>query len=68
MIDRSFIKNWIPDDKLNKKKEKEEKEYNEILETIQKQAQRIDKDTFQKIYDWKARRSGKKLQVIRICF
>ncbi len=63
MINSRFIKNWIPDDKIDNKKKEEEDEYNEILETIQKQDLRIDKATFQKLYDWKAKRSKKYLEV-----
>ncbi len=63
MINNRFIKNWIPDDKIDNKKKEEEDEYNKILETIQEQDLRIDKATFQKLYDWKARRSKKHLEV-----
>jgi len=59
MINTSFIKNWIPDDQNNP----EEDEYKAILKTIQKQDLRMDKETFQKLYDWKARRSKKYLEV-----
>lgn len=59
MINRRFIKNWIPDDQDNP----EEDKYKAILKTIQEQDLRIDKDTFQKLYDWKARRSKKYLDL-----
>jgi hypothetical protein len=59
MINRRFIKNWIPDDQDNP----EENNYKDILKKIQEQNLRIDKDTFQKLYDWKARRSKKHLEV-----
>ena len=59
MINRRFIKNWIPDDHDNP----EEDKYKAILKTIQEQDLRIDKGTFQKLYDWKARRSKKYLDL-----
>ena len=59
MINRIFIKNWIPDDRGNL----QEEEYKSILKKIQEQKLRIDKETFQKLYDWKARRSKKHLEV-----
>ncbi|MCP6719027.1 MAG: hypothetical protein KJI71_02200 [Patescibacteria group bacterium] len=59
MINRRFIKNWIPDDQDNP----EEDKYKAILKTIQEQDLRIDKNTFQKLYDWKARRSKKYLDL-----
>jgi len=59
MINRRFIKNWIPDDQDNP----EEDKYKTILKTIQEQDLRIDKDTFKKLYDWKARRSKKYLDI-----
>ena len=59
MINSRFIKNWIPDDKDNP----EEDEYKDILKIIQGQDLRIDKETFQKLYDWKARRSKKYLDL-----
>jgi len=55
MINSRFIKNWIPDDQDNP----EEDMYKSILKTIQEQDLRIDKDTFQSLYDWKAARSKK---------
>ena len=63
MINSSFIKNWIPDDKIDNKKKEEEDEYKAILKTIKEQNLRIDKATFQKLYDWKARRSKKYLDL-----
>ena len=59
MIYSKFIKNWIPDDQDNP----QEDEYKAILKTIQGQDLRIDKETFQKLYDWKAARSKKYLEV-----
>lgn len=59
MINNRFIKNWIPDDRDNP----EENDYKAILKTIQEQDLRIDKATFQDLYDWKARRSKKHLEV-----
>jgi len=53
MIDRIFIRNWIPDDKDNP----DEVEYKAILKKIQEQDLCIDKNTFVRLYDWKARRS-----------
>ncbi len=52
MIDRNFIKNWIPN-----KKNKYEKEYENILTTIQEQDLYIDWNIFERIYNWKASRS-----------
>ena len=63
MINSRFIRNWIPDDKIDNKKKKEEDKYNEILETIKEQDLRIDKATFQDLYDWKAARSKNYLEV-----
>jgi len=66
MINSKFIKNWIPEFSLreidNKKKD-EEDEYSGILKTIKEQDLCIDKATFQKLYDWKAKRSKKYLEV-----
>ena len=59
MINSKFIKNWIPDDKDNQ----EEDEYKNILKIIQDQALHIDKETFTSLYDWKAKRSKKYLEV-----
>jgi len=59
MINRRFIKNWIPDDRNNS----EENDYKVILKKIQEKDLRIDKKTFQKLYDWKATRSKKYLEV-----
>jgi len=58
MINRSFIKNWIPDDQDNP----QEGEYKVILKTIQEQDLRIDKKTLEKLYNWKAARSKKYLE------
>ena len=59
MINRWFIKNWIPDDQDNP----EENNYKDILKKIQEQDLRIDKETFKDLYDWKAARSKKYLEV-----
>lgn len=59
MIDKNFIKNWIPDDQDNS----EENDYKDIFKKIQEQDLRIDKGTFQRFYDWKAARSKKYLEV-----
>ena len=59
MINSRFIKDWIPDDKDNQ----EEDKYKAILKTIQEQDLRIDKKTFQDLYDWKAARSKRYLEV-----
>lgn len=59
MINSRFIKNWIPDDQNNP----EEEMYKSILKTIQGQDLRINKETFQDLYDWKAARSKKYLEV-----
>jgi len=59
LINKRFIKNWILDDQDNP----EENNYKDILKKIQEQDLRIDKDTFQKLYDWKARRSKKYLDL-----
>jgi len=52
MIERNFIKNWIPS-----KKSDYEKEYENIRRTIQEQDLYIDWDIFERIYNWKASRS-----------
>ena len=59
MINKKFIKNWLPDDQDNP----EENDYKDILKKIQEQDLRIDKKTFQDLYDWKASRSKKYLEV-----
>lgn len=51
----------MPDDKDNQ----EEDEYKDILKKIQDQALHIDKETFTSLYDWKAKRSKKYLEVER---
>ncbi len=52
MIDRNFIKNWIPN-----KKNKLEDEYENIRRIIQEQDLHIDWKIFERIYNWKASRS-----------
>lgn len=52
MINRNFIKNWIPT-----KKKKYEIEYENIRKKIQEQDFYIDWDIFERIYAWKASRS-----------
>ena len=52
MINRNFIKNWIPN-----KKNQDEIDYENILRTIKEQDLYIDWKTFERIYNWRASRS-----------
>jgi len=59
LIDKDFIKRWIPDDSKNEY----ENDYNEIIERIKfevSEIKTIKQETFQDIYKWKTRNRSKR--------